>query len=125
MRAYTVHVRTGAEPVLVREAFSLGALLVPTLWFLSQRLWLVALLHLVGFVLLAVVLPEAVGGWVLLAVQILVALGARDLERWTLKRRGYAEIGVVMAKTEDEAYARLVARRPDLFRAAWGQPLWA
>lgn len=118
MRIYTVHVRPGREPELVREAFSWGAMLLPTLWFLWNRMWLVALLHFVCVVVLSVVLPEAVGGWVLLAFQILVAMHARDLRRWTLARRGHALAAVVAATDEETAFARLAEQRPDLLRDA-------
>lgn len=118
MRIHTVHVRAGEEPVLVREGFSLGALLLPTLWFLVNRMWLVAVLHLAAMVALALVLPQAVAGWVLAAAEILVALHARDLRRWTLARRGYALVGVVAAAKEEEAFLRLAAERPDLFAGA-------
>lgn len=115
MRIHTVHVRAGEEPVLVREGFSLGALVLPTVWFLWNRMWLVALLHLVGVVAIGLALPQAVSGWVLAAVEILVAMHARDLRRWTLKRRGYALLGVVVAANEEEAFLRLASERPDVF----------
>lgn len=120
MRIHTVHVLAGAEPVLVREGFSWTALLLPTVWFLWHRLWLVTLLHLVAVAAVALLLPGAASGWVLAAGAVLVGMHARDLWRWTLARRGYAMAGVVAAKTEDEALLRLAAERPDLVGAARG-----
>jgi len=116
MRIYTVHARAGQEPVLVREGFSLGALLLPTLWFLWNRMWLVALLHFLGVVAIGLLLPDAVSGWVALAFQLLVALHARDLRRWTLRRRGFALVGVVAAANEEAGFGRVAMERPDLFR---------
>ncbi|HYF09343.1 MAG TPA: DUF2628 domain-containing protein [Acetobacteraceae bacterium] len=124
MRVHTVHLRVGEEPVLVREGFAWGAFFLPTLWFLVNRLWLVAGLHLLAVIAMAALLPRSVGPWAAIAVQILVAMHARDLQRWTLARRGYALTGVVVAPDEDAAWARLATQRPDLFVTAWGQPLW-
>ena len=67
MRAYTIHARPAGEAVLVREGFSWGALLLPTLWFLWNRMWLVAFAHLLLAVALGLLLPSGVGGWVALA----------------------------------------------------------
>ena len=118
MRIHTVHVRAGEEPVLVREGFSWTALAFPTLWFLVNRMWLVALLHLAAVVALGLLLPQAASGWVLAAVEVLVAIHARDLRRWTLRRRGFALAGVVAAANEEEAFLRLASERPDLFGGA-------
>lgn len=114
MRVFTVHAHPSRDSVLVREGFSWGALLLPTLWFLWHRMWLVALLHALAFVALAVLLPAGIGRWVILAGQILVALHARDLRRWTLARRGHALAGVIVARDEEAGFARLAAARPDL-----------
>ena len=122
MRSYTVHAHAAHETVLVREAFSWGALLLPTVWFLWNRMWLVAVLHLAGLVVLSVAIgagwAAGIGPWILLAAQILVALHARDLQRWTLARRGFDFIGVVLARDEESGLARLAAEHPDLLAEA-------
>ncbi|MFQ3622949.1 MAG: DUF2628 domain-containing protein [Acetobacteraceae bacterium] len=122
MRVWTVHVKPETEPVLVREGFAWGAFLVPGLWFLLNRLWLVLALYLSLAVVAGVALsplPEPLVGVIGSGVQLLIAFHARDLRRWTLARRGYREIGVVAARGgEDEALARLYAARRDLL--AWG-----
>jgi hypothetical protein len=116
MRIYTVHPRAGQEPVLVREGFSWGAFLLPTLWFLWNRMWLVAFADLVLMLAIGLLLPDRAAAWVALAAQILLAMHARDLRRWTLARRGFALVGVVAAANEEEAVLRLAAERPDLLR---------
>lgn len=114
MRIYTVHARAGQEPVLVREGFSWGAFFVPTVWFLWNRMWLVALADLLALVAIGLLLPDRVAAWVGFAVQILVAMEARDLRRWTLGRRGFAFQGVVAAPDEEAAWLRLAEVRPDI-----------
>ena len=121
MRVYTVHARLGEEPVLVREGFSWIALLFPTLWFLANGLWVVALLHFALVVVLGVALPAALLPWVLLGLQLLVGFQARDARRWWLGRRGYVLAAVVTAADEDAALARAAAERQDLFVTPWGQ----
>ncbi len=44
MKFWTVHVRTGAAPVLVQEAFSWTALVFGPLWLLAHRAWIPAAL---------------------------------------------------------------------------------
>ncbi len=122
MRAYTIHAHASHETVLVRDAFSWGALLLPTLWFLWNRMWLVAVLHLAGLAILFATIGTGraaeVGVWIILATQILVAMHARDLRRWTLGRRGFDFVGVVLARDEESGLARLAAEHPDLLAEA-------
>jgi len=125
MRVWTVHVppeappeRRGRAPVLLREAgFAWLAFLFAGLWFLLHRMWLVFVIYLALAVLIGVLLPERIAPWVGFALQLLVGFHARDLRRWTLERRGWRLAGVVAARDEDAAWARLAGARPDLARA--------
>ncbi|QXM26096.1 DUF2628 domain-containing protein [Elioraea tepida] len=123
MTIWTVHARGAGEPVLVREGFSPWAFLFAAPWFALKRMWLVLVLYLAGSAILGVALaplPEALAGACAVAVQLLIGWHARDLERWTLARKGFRMIGVVAARGgEDEAYARLYAARPELL--AWAR----
>ncbi|MFC0389209.1 DUF2628 domain-containing protein [Muricoccus vinaceus] len=117
MRVFTVHARAGTEAAtrLVREGFSLGALLFGPLWLLWHGLWLA----LLGYVLLAVALaflPDLWEGWAVLALQVLLGWHAHDLRRWTLGRRGFATRGVVVGRDEEEALLRLISTCPALAR---------
>jgi hypothetical protein len=124
MTVWTVHSRGAAEPVLVREGFSLWAFLFAAPWFALRGMWLVLVLYLAGGVILGAALaplPEALATLAALAAQLLVGWHARDLERWTLARKGYRLIAVVAARGgEDEALARLYSARPEL--VAWVRP---
>jgi len=119
MRIFTVHARDidggGGAPRtrLVREGFSVWAFLLGPFWLLFRGLWLA----LLGAVLVAVAIGFLPGNgpeWGLLALHLLLGFHARDLERWTLRRRGYADAGVVAAPDEEIATIRLVAARPAL-----------
>jgi hypothetical protein len=118
---WTVHARGTAQPVLVKEGFSLWAFLFAAPWFAVKGLWLVLVLYLAAGAILGAALaplPEAVTAPVALAIQLLIGWHARDLQRWTLARKGFRTIAVVAAKGgEDEALARLYAARPELL--AW------
>jgi hypothetical protein len=86
----------------VRDGFHFWAFLLPPLWMLRHRLWLV----LVGYLLvaaalqLALMLAGAPGGLKLAAnllLALLIGLEAASLRRFTLTRRGWTNIGVVVA----------------------------
>jgi hypothetical protein len=110
MAVYTVHeppLRAGAssapEPerfIFVRDGFSLWALLLGPLWMLRHRMWLVLLGYMVVVAALSVVLhlhgTAAVGAivWGLLA--LLVGFEAGTLRRFSLARRGFRSIGIVV-----------------------------
>ncbi|HEY4407541.1 MAG TPA: DUF2628 domain-containing protein [Xanthobacteraceae bacterium] len=110
MAVYTVHeppVRGGAtaapEPerfVFVRDGFSFWALLLGPLWMLRHRMWLVLLLYAglaVGLSLVLQLQASAKIGlivWGLIA--LLIGFEAATLRRFTLGRRGYRNIGIVV-----------------------------
>lgn len=116
MRVYTVHVRTPTERldrdvILVREGFNWFAFLFSGLWAAWSRLWLVALGLIAVEVLWSVLAwwldPDPVTqGAISFGLALIVGWSANDLRRWTLFRRGYAEVGVVAARDNDSAMQR-------------------
>src|SRR5437764_2150172 len=110
MATYTVHepplrraasVRDPESFMFVRDGFSFWAFLLGPLWMLRHRLWLVFL----GYVLLTAVLQialRAIGAppTVIIAVGVLIMLligfEAATLRRFTLARRRWSNIGVVV-----------------------------
>ena len=120
MAIYTVHEpprrdnETSPNPerfVFVRDGFYLWAFLLTPLWMLRHRLWLVLLAYIVlvgaldvGLVLLGAS-PEA-----MLAVNALLSLligfEAASLRRFTLGRRGWANVGVVVGDNLETAEQR-------------------
>lgn len=120
LKSYTVHVRPeGAhpyqDPVLVREGFSLFAAVVPLLWALLNRLWMLAL----GLAVLSLVLEQLEEaavltdiGSLIIAVTVSVLLGylACDLKRALLRRKGYVTADIVVATNEMAARQRFYER---------------
>ena len=119
-RLYTVHLRAWSneadrDAVFVREGFSWGAFVFSVAWALWHRLWVAALL-IAGalaavaladeFLELGFILPEAIS----LAVSVWVGFEGNDWRRESLKRRGYAEAGIVTATSLAEAEHRFFTR---------------
>jgi hypothetical protein len=124
MPVYTVHAPQGATStvrggtdrfVFVRDGFFVWALLFGPLWLLWHRLWLALLGYLavsaageVGLRLLHA------GAGARLVVMLLVALlmgfEAASLWRWTLSRRDWRQIDVVVADDEEAAERRFFDR---------------
>jgi hypothetical protein len=126
MAVYTVHepARThdGASPeperfVFVRDGFSFAAMLFGPLWMLRHWMWLVLLGYGAVVVLLGVVLgltdaSAAVGLSVSVLLALLVGFEAGTLRRFTLARRCFRNVGVVVGDDIELAERR--------FFDAWG-----
>ncbi len=122
MPIYTVHEPPtgGTHPVperfvFVRDGFYGWAALLTPLWLLRHRLWLVFLIYAVAIIAgtwaLRSLGVSATGlFWVFALVSLLVGLEASTLRRWTLARRRWRDLGVVMAKDRGEAERRFFDR---------------
>ena len=131
MSIYTVH-----EPPLkadastpdpdrfafVRDGFSFWAFLLAPLWMLRHRLWLV----LLGYVIVAVALQvglRLIGAssgvivTVSLLLSLLVGIEAATLRRFTLSRRGWKNVGIVVGDDLESAERR--------FFDAWVDKPWS
>ena len=106
--------RAAADEVYVRDGFHWLGFLLPLVWLLWNRLWIETL------VLLAVMLglgvlgetsgsAELMVGGLSLLVSIYVGLEGSALRVWALRRRGYAEWGVVDADRRADAEIRYLA----------------
>lgn len=129
MSVYTVHEpppRAGyslPDPqrfVFVRDGFYFWAFLLTPLWMIRHRLWLVLVLYLVvsiGAEMALRVLGASafMAGFVGIAISLLVGLEAGTLRRWTLKRRGWRNVGVVSGDKLEEAELRFF----DFLGAQW------
>jgi hypothetical protein len=131
MAVYTVHepplkrYETSAAPerfVFVRDGFSFWAFLLGPLWMLRHRLWLV----LFGYALLVVGVgiglhvldaPPTVKIVVALLLALLVGFEAGTLRRFTLGRRGWSNVGIVVGDDRDTAERR--------FFDAWANDTWS
>jgi Protein of unknown function (DUF2628) len=95
----------------VREGFSLLAFIMPPIWMLMNRLWLV----LIGYLLVLgathglITLFEIPDHWryyATLAISLLIGFEADTLQRWTLDRRSWRMVGAVSGISFDECERR-------------------
>jgi hypothetical protein len=108
MAVYTVHEplpKAGAssEPerfVFVRDGFSFWALLLGPLWMLRHRMWLVLLGYIALVAAVSMVFrlnaSDKIGFAVWGLIALLIGFEAGTLRRFTLRRRGYRNIGIVV-----------------------------
>jgi hypothetical protein len=118
VKIWTVHLRPGAAPVLVPEAFSWGAALFGPLWLLAHRAWIPGVLVLCAQALVAVEAHAVARGVLTVALVWLLGLFGQDCRRWSLSRRGFALVHVVAGRTGEDAAVRLFDQQPELAREA-------
>ena len=123
MPVYTVHapINSGADLsatdkfAFVRDGFHFWAAIFSPVWLVWHRLWLallgwIAVMVAVGFGLSAL----GVGGNALFLVDLLLALlmgfEAASLRRWTLSRRNWRQLDIVVAEDWESAERRFFDR---------------
>jgi hypothetical protein len=123
MRVYTVHapVASGADLaaadkfVFVRDGFHFWAAAATVIWLLWHRLWLV----LIGWIALTLAINFGLGALgasrgTILTVDFLVAIlmgfEAASLRRWTLSRRKWRQVDIVVADDIEAAERRFFDR---------------
>jgi len=131
MAIYTVHEpplkgdQTQPDPerfAFVRDGFSFWAFLLTPLWMLRHRLWLVFLGYVVvvvalQFALNAIGASTTVTFVVSALLSLLVGLEAATLRRFTLARRRWQNLGIVVGDDLEAAERR--------FYGAWADSDWA
>jgi hypothetical protein len=123
MPVYTVHapaadgadLRATDRFAFVRDGFHVWAALLGVVWLAWHRLWLA----LIGWIVLMAVVDVAmvrlrIGGGTILLADILLALllgfEAASLKRWTLSRRQWRQLDIVVADDEEAAERRFFDR---------------
>ena len=123
MPVYTVHapVANGADLaatdrfVFVRDGFHFWAAVASVIWLLWHRLWLA----LIGWIVLVAAVDVGlvtlgVGRGSIFMVNALLALllgfEAANLQRWTLSRRKWRQLDIVVADDEETAERRFFDR---------------
>ena len=123
MPVYTVHAPISHEAdiamtdrfAFVRDGFHFWAAVLGVVWLAWHRLWLA----LLGWIVLMAVLDIAMvkfgvsGGLIFLAnilLSLLLGLEAASLERWTLSRRKWRQLDIVVADDEEAAERRFFDR---------------
>jgi hypothetical protein len=120
MRVYTVHepppkrYENNGDPdrfVFVRDGFSFWAFLFGPLWMLRNRMWLVLLGYIGVVVVLEVAqylldVSSAVSFVVSLLLMFLVGFEAATMRRFTLGRRKWTNVGVIVGNNIEAAERR-------------------
>jgi hypothetical protein len=123
MPVYTVHApvtenvdfRATDRFTFVRDGFHIWAALFGLVWLAWHRLWLA----LIGWIVLMIVVDVAmvrlgVGAAAIFLVDgllaLLLGLEAASLERWTLSRRKWRQLDIVVADDEEAAERRFFDR---------------
>src|ERR1700710_495260 len=123
MPVYTVHApvtthagaRASDRFAFVRDGFHIWAALAGVIWLAWHRLWLaligcIVVILAVNFCLAAL---GAGGATVLLAnlmLALLIGFEAASLQRWTLSRRNWRQLDIVVADDEESAERRFFDR---------------
>jgi hypothetical protein len=135
MPVYTVHAPVTANAGLratdrfafVRDGFHVWAALLSPVWLLWHRLWLA----LLGWILFTLVMEIAMlrlgaGPTAIFFADVMVALlmgfEAASLQRWTLSRRNWRQLDIVVADDEEQAERRFFDRWTAKQRALNDQP---
>jgi len=123
MPVYTVHapvmsdagIRATDRFAFVRDGFHVWAALLGAVWLAWHRLWLA----LIGWIVVMVAVDFGLaalgaGGPAIFLVDVLLALlmgfEAASLRRWTLSRRNWRQIDIVVADDEEQAERRFFER---------------
>lgn len=121
MRAYTVHApSTNPEPerfVFVKDGFSWPALLIPLLWMLWHRLWLVLIVYIAfGFTVAGIdrYVDETLALLVGIAGALILGLEGNNLRRMALRARRWRDVGESFGRNLSEAEIRFFAGWADL-----------
>jgi Protein of unknown function (DUF2628) len=123
MPVYTVHAPISHNAdiaatdrfAFVRDGFHVWALLVAPLWLACHRLWLALIgwIVVVGAIDVAMTALHAGRMMIFLAnvlLALLMGLEAASLRRWTLSRRNWRQLDIVVADDEEQAERRFFDR---------------
>jgi hypothetical protein len=123
MPVYTVHAPVATDASLVatdrfafiRDGFHFWAMVFGPLWLIWHRLWLALIGWLVAFAAIDLGMTALrAGGVAVLSANCLIALlmgfEAASLQRWTLSRRNWRQLDVVVGDDEESAERRFFDR---------------
>jgi hypothetical protein len=123
MPVYTVHAPIAANPgiratdrfTFVRDGFHFWAFVFGFVWLAWHRLWLA----LIGWVVVIAAIDlglAALGAdgltifWANMLLALLMGFEAASLQRWTLSRRNWRQLDIVVADSEESAERRFFDR---------------
>ena len=123
MPVYTVHAPIANNAgiaatdrfAFVRDGFHFWAALFGPVWLVWHRLWLA----LIGWIIVLIAIDVGMarlgaGGRAIVLADVLIALlmgfEASSLRRWTLSRRNWRQLDIVVARNEEKAERRFFDR---------------
>lgn len=120
MAVYTVYEHATKGPdhtVFVKEGFSGMAFVFSVLWALWHRMWVVAAILLIVFAALSIAthalsMQDGIVSILNLGISLVFGHEAQDLRAKSLRRAGYREAGLVMAKDLEEAELKYAFAMP-------------
>ena len=123
MPVYTVHVpvmtdagfRATDRYAFVRDGFHFWAFVLGPVWLAWHRLWLALIGWIVVVVAIDVAMTALHAGRMLIflanvLLALLMGLEAATLRRWTLSRRNWRQLDIVVADDEEQAERRFFDR---------------
>jgi len=117
-RSYGTDVRTTPDRIVfVRDGFSIWAFLLGPVWLIWRRLWLalfgyIVLQLVVEFALRLIHATQDTRFFVMFVIALLMGLEASTLRRWTLTRRKWRQLDIVVARNREDAERRFFGRQP-------------
>src|SRR5437588_6614191 len=136
MPVYTVHAPSASAAdfratdkfIFVRDGFHFWAMVFGPLWLIWKKLWLALLGWIIAIVALEIVLARlGAGSGAIVSADIMIALlmgfEAASLQRWTLSRRNWRQLDVVVADDEEAAERRFFDRWTAKQRGFGNDPL--
>ena len=120
MAVFTVHepppsgdlMRDAERVTFVRDGFSWPAFLIPLVWLLWHRMWLVLVLWIATVVIVqwgASLVGEPAPLIAAVVIALVMGFEASSLRRWTLERRRFRFAGVVAGSDRSECERRFFA----------------
>jgi hypothetical protein len=136
MPVYTVHARVadGAETqraadrlVFVRDGFHFWAFLLGPLWLAWHRLWLALIGYIAVMAAVEVALSQlrtgaAIRFIAMFLIALLTGFEAASLRRWTLSRRKWRQLDIVVANDTETAERRFFDRWASVQRGLSSTP---
>jgi hypothetical protein len=124
MPTYTVHLPKAAlngdkaamqGMELVKDAFSISALIFSLFWLLWHRLWLASVIVMCIYIIFisgvsALHIHPALVMAIESVIGFFLALEGSSIRRWTLARKGMPTVDVVIADNLEDAEVKAIAR---------------
>ena len=123
MPVYTVHapvtvnagIRATERFAFVRDGFHFWAFILGGVWLAWHRLWLaligwIVMIAAIDFGMTALGAGRMTVFWANVLIALLLGFEAASLQRWTLSRRNWRQLDIVVAEDEESAERRFFDR---------------